>query len=128
MTRAQTACASPDTSSSARDDIGRKGEQCFFLASSWSCPVLSSRSEVQRSEFQRREAKLEAIGASACVGMFFLNGLILYVCIRLVLYVYAGASNAISRELLREAGMSKGFVVMFWQLVFICCFVEGAWL
>ena len=76
-----------------------------------SCPVLSSRSEVQRSEFQRREAKLEAIGASACVGMCFLNGLILYVC-----------------ELLREAGMSKGFVVMFWQLVFICCFVEGAWL
>ena len=56
------------------------------------------------------------------MGMLFLNGLILYVCIRLVLYVYAGASNAISRELLREAGMSKGFVVMFWQLVFICCY------
>ena len=93
-----------------------------------SCPVEAKFSETNFSDAKRNQAKLEAIGASACVGMFFLNGLILYVCIRLVLYVYAGASNAISRELLHEAGMSKGFVVMFWQLVFICCFVEGAWL
>ena len=63
-----------------------------------------------------------------CVIVWYSIGSILYVCIRWVLYVYAGASNAISRELLREAGMSKGFVVMIWQLVFICCFVEGAWL
>ena len=63
-----------------------------------------------------------------CVIVWCSIGLILYACIRLVLYVYVGASNAISHELLREAGMSKGFVVMFWQLVVICCFVEGAWL
>ena len=41
-----------------------------------SCPVEAKFSEANFSDAKRNQAKLEAIGASACVGI---NGLILYV-------------------------------------------------